>query len=350
MVRETLYWIAGWTIVAVLRAADWGLSRLYAHLPTNWGHIAGETALDWYTCALLTIPYIALARYVVRRRFSALAAGAIFVAAIIAGFFLKYAIYLPLENAIFHSNYTYVYVIANDFFAVTFGNLATLAVVVAIEHSRVAREREVRASRLEAQLSMAQLQALRSQLDPHFLFNTLNAIASLISSDPQNAERMIVMLGDLLRAALSSDDTQEVQLRTEAAFIERYGALMHLRFGNRLSVNIDVPRELLDERVPHFLLQPLVENSVRHGMAPGNAPMTITVRARGENDMLRLDVVDDGAGLELDMPPHEGIGLGNTRRRLEQLYGRLATLEIAPAAGSGTAVVVRLPRRMVHAT
>jgi hypothetical protein len=138
MVREALYWIAGWTIVAILRAADWGFSRLYAHLPTNWGRIAAETAIDWYTCALLTIPYIVLVRYIVRHRFSALAAGTIYVFAIVAGFFLKYAIYIPIENAVFHSGYTYLYVLANDFFAVTFGNLATLAVVIAIEHSRVA--------------------------------------------------------------------------------------------------------------------------------------------------------------------------------------------------------------------
>jgi two-component system, LytTR family, sensor kinase len=160
---------------------------------------------------------------------------------------------------------------------------------------------------------------------------------------------MIVLLGDLLRAALSSDNTQQVQLRTEAEFIERYGQLMHLRYGDRLSVTLDVPGELLDEPVPHFLLQPLVENSVRHGMSPGNAPMTITVRARSEDDMLRLDVVDDGAGIASGTPAREGIGLGNTRRRLEQLYGRLATLEIGAAAGNGTAVVVRLPRRIVHA-
>lgn len=347
IIRESTYWFIGWTVVALIRASQWGLSNSYQRLPVHWGLIFAETALDWYTCALLTIPYIILVRRVAAARLPNALVGGIYCLAIIAGLFVKYAIYVPLENAIFHSNLTYWAAIVNDFYAVSFGNLATLAVVVAIEHSRVAQQREIRASRLEAELSQVQLQALRSQLNPHFLFNTLNAVASLIRSDPQAAEHMLVRLSELLRIALDASGTQEVRLKSEAEFLERYGQLMRMRFGDRLSIRMDVPPELLEDRVPHFLLQPLVENSVRHGMGSGRSSITITITARADRERLRVEIADDGRGLPRESI-REGIGLGHTRRRLKQLYGANASLDIGNRPGGGAAVTVTFPRRSLR--
>ncbi len=344
ILKETLFWIVGWGIVTSLRAAQWGFSAMYQKLPVRWGLIWGETALDWGTCALLTLPYVLLVRRVARARLGTLTTTAIYTGAIVIGLFAKYAMYIPLENAIFHSNYSYWFGIVNDFYSVSMGNLATLAVIAAIEHSRVAQERQLRASRLEAQLSQAQLEALRSQLSPHFLFNTLNAIASLVRTDADAAEQMLIRLSEMLRMALDSD-AQEVHLAAEADFLERYRDIMRMRFGKSLSINVDMSDDVLNERVPHFLLQPLVENSVRHGMDSGRSSIAITVSARTERDRLRLDVVDNGKGLSLDIPLREGIGIGHTRRRLEQMYGALASLTIANRPEGGTAVTVELPRR-----
>ncbi len=217
-----------------------------------------------------------------------------------------------------------------------------LGVGLALDFYRKFRERELRASHLEAQLSRAQLQVLKMQLQPHFLFNTLNAISALIHQDIELADRMIARLGELLRSTLENAGTQEVTLRQELAFIEPYLEIEKARLGPRLAVAVEVDPALMDALVPNLILQPLVENAIRHGIAPRAGPGRIEIRAARERDLLQLTIRDNGRGLSSNY--REGVGLANTRARLSQLYGR-AQLRMENHPDGGLTVTVALPFR-----
>ena len=204
------------------------------------------------------------------------------------------------------------------------------------------REREAQASRLAAQLAEARLSALRMQIHPHFLFNTLNAIAVLVrEQQTATATRMLELLGDMLRRVLAADGQNDVPLATEIAFLEQYLAIEQVRFADRLHVTWTIDDAVRSARVPIFILQPLVENAVRHGVMPRAAGGRITITARPVDDRLELIVEDDGVGLRDGQS--EGVGLGNTRERLRTMYGHRATLNIETAASRGVRVVIGLP-------
>jgi LytS/YehU family sensor histidine kinase len=183
------------------------------------------------------------------------------------------------------------------------------------------------------------------QLNPHFLFNTLHAISALVHKDVEAADRMIARLSDLLRYALESTDAQEVPLRQELGFLNRYLEIEQTRFGDRLTVRLDIAPETLDALVPNLVLQPLVENAIRHGIEPRAKPGRIDLRARRENGRLKLEVCDNGVGLPSGRIPEEGVGLSNTRARLQQLYGEGHCFELGDAPGGGLMVSVELPFR-----
>ncbi|MEO5799358.1 MAG: histidine kinase, partial [Gemmatimonadales bacterium] len=212
-----------------------------------------------------------------------------------------------------------------------------------------ARDRERRAAQLRADLAQSRLQALRGQLHPHFLFNTLNTIAALVHRDPDGAERVTSRLGDLLRETLQEDGETEVPLRRELTFLERYAEIQQTRFADRLSVVIEVPAEALDALVPSLILQPLVENAIRHGIEPRAAKGTVRVSARRNGHRLELEVHDDGVGIAADGGNGHGtsgcgVGLRNTRMRLQELYGETNhAFTIGPALGGGTVASVSLP-------
>ena len=212
------------------------------------------------------------------------------------------------------------------------------------------RERERQAAQLEARLAEAQLEALRAQLHPHFLFNTLNGIAALVREGSNRAAvDMLAGLSDLLRHALANAGRQEVPLREEMEFLELYLGIQQMRFRDRLRVTLDAAPDTLDALVPNLILQPLVENAVRHGVAARDRVCTVTVGARREGDRLRLIVADDGPGLPDYLPPGRegGIGLANTRARLAQLYGTAHTFAIRnrEGAGGGVEAALTLPLR-----
>ncbi|HEX8696161.1 MAG TPA: histidine kinase [Longimicrobium sp.] len=211
-----------------------------------------------------------------------------------------------------------------------------------LEYFRRLRERELAAARLEGELSRARLRALKAHLQPHFLFNALNTVASLVRRDPEAAEEMIGDLSDLLRASLAHEHTQEVTLREELATLEPYLRIQQARFGERLEVVRRVEASALDARVPHLVLQPLVENAMRHGVArrPGRGRVEVCVGREG--GVLRLRVADNGPGFPLAY--REGVGLGSTRARLRHLYGG-ERLTIRPAPGGGAVVELELPFR-----
>jgi signal transduction histidine kinase len=211
----------------------------------------------------------------------------------------------------------------------------------AVRYHRETRERDLRAANLETALSQSQLSMLRAQLNPHFLFNTLNSIAVLLRHDPARAEDMVHRLGDFLRASLDGDEGQLSTLAAELARLRDYVDIEQERFHDRLTVRFDVPKDTLDALVPTFLLQPLLENAIRHGVAPRPGPVTVMVTAQRAGERLRLIVRDNGAGLREQVT--EGTGLTNTRRRLDVLYGADASLRLTSPDEGGTEAVVDIP-------
>jgi two-component system, LytTR family, sensor kinase len=223
---------------------------------------------------------------------------------------------------------------------------ALLALVwYAVAYADDARERAVRAARLESQLSGARLQLLRTQLQPHFLFNTLNTVSGLMADDIRGARVMLSRLAELLRASLDRFDEQEIPLGDEVALARQYVGIQEVRFGDRLDVRFDVVPEAADALVPAFLLQPLVENAIRHGIEARARGGRIAVTGAVDGGELVVAVEDDGPGVARPaaMPNGSGVGLANTRARLRQLYGDAQRLELADAPGGGLRVVVRVP-------
>lgn len=218
-----------------------------------------------------------------------------------------------------------------------------LAVVHAIDYYAKYRDREVRASQLEARLAEARLAALKRQMNPHFLFNALNSISALMYVDREAADAMLARLSELLRLALDADGEQEVPLARELAMLSRYLEIEKIRFEDRLRVEIDVAPALLEARVPALSLQPLAENAIRHGISRLPEGGTLRVRGARENGHLRLVIEDDGPGPAPGAG--EGIGLANLRARLAELYGPEQRLELAGRPGGGTTVEVRIPWR-----
>jgi LytS/YehU family sensor histidine kinase len=202
----------------------------------------------------------------------------------------------------------------------------------------------MQAARLEAQLSEAQLGALRMQLNPHFLFNSLNAITVLVrDGDTIAASRMLELLSEVLRQVLRSEPGHETALADELDFIGRYLEIEKVRFSDRLRPRIEADPGIAWAAVPRFILQPLVENALRHGISRRSDAGLLEVNAAREGNELVLRVRDDGPGLQTDAKPAAGVGLLNTRLRLEALYGERGRLEIVDAAGGGVIVTVRLP-------
>jgi LytS/YehU family sensor histidine kinase len=207
-----------------------------------------------------------------------------------------------------------------------------------------ARDRETQAVRLAAQLSEARLGALRMQLHPHFLFNSLNAITVLVrDGDTATASRMLELLSEVLRQVLRTEGGHETTLSGELDFVERYLAIEQVRFSDRLQVRLDAPSKLSRAAVPHFLLQPLVENALRHAVARVPGVGLVEITANRDRDMLVLTVRDNGPGLSAPAESATGVGLANTRARLLELYGEAGSLDVANAPGSGVIATVRLP-------
>jgi two-component system, LytTR family, sensor kinase len=204
---------------------------------------------------------------------------------------------------------------------------------------------ELRMERLERRFTEARLNSLRMQLDPHFLFNALNTISSQVDRDPRMARTMIERLGDLLRRSLELRDKEEIPLAEELAFLEHYLAIQRIRFGTRLKIEIDVDAAVRYAPVPCLILQPLVENAIRHGVSPRASGGRVVVSARGVDDQLQIRVADDGVGLPAgwSLESSSGIGLSLTRDRILGLYPGTGELVVRPGAAGGTEVSLTLP-------
>jgi LytS/YehU family sensor histidine kinase len=221
--------------------------------------------------------------------------------------------------------------------------LAWSLLYLGIQASLALEAEKARASRAEALAHEAQLRALRSQLEPHFLFNTMNALSTLVSAgENQRALDMIRSLSDFLRATLDNLEAPEVSLAEELDLTRQYLAIQKARFGDRLRLDIDAGPGVLSGRVPTLILQPLVENALKHGVLPRESGGSVCVAAHRTGDHLEISVVDDGPGLR-DGDFHKGVGLRNTEARLRELYGSSAVLSLGPGPAGGLAATLRIP-------
>lgn len=324
--------------------------RLSTHPLTWWEAVRAELP-DWYLWGALALVVRALSRrFRIDRENWERAVPIHLGTSLTLGFLhlvLAAAIQLLLQGA---AAYPFLPRLVDNFAASYHWNLliywAIVALVHARDYARDAQQHAVRAAQLEASVAEARLQALTQQLRPHFLFNTLNAIAELIHEDPDTAERMVGRLADLLRRTLETDGTAEVPLTNELELVDRYLDIQAVRFQDRLRVRWEVAGDARRAQVPAMILLPLVENAVRHGVATRTGPGVLGIRARRDAETLRLEVWDDGPGLSESAAAgsaRPGIGLANTRARLAQLYGAAQGLELVDGDPRGLVVRLSLP-------
>ncbi len=343
-----VWWIASFgtaTAFAFLYTAQTIVRLSYSDASINLGRIVSLALADWYTCALFfPLFVVAIRRWPLDWQHLPTRLP-LHIGLLLAATVGKYAIYLPIRAALTDSTQPpFVQGVAMSAIseAIAFGCVA--AVLHAIEFYRRYRERETYSLQLQARLSDAQLRALRAQLNPHFLFNTLNAATTLLHRDPDGADAMLTRLGELLRLTLRADPEHETALHEEVALLDRYLDIMRIRFSDRVTVTSRVSPAVANALVPSFILQPIVENAFEHGVARLQRPGVIEIAARADDDTLVLVVRDNGLG-----PAHAagegGVGLENTRRRLAELYGDRASLQLLSAPDAGTTVEVRLPLR-----
>jgi two-component sensor histidine kinase len=226
-----------------------------------------------------------------------------------------------------------------------FAYIALIGLAHAGVFHRRYREREQQATLLASRLNEARLHALQAQLQPHFLFNTLNGIATLLRRDPAKAEDMLLSLSELLRIALNSSQRQEIPLREEMDFLGRYLAIQKMRFGDRIEVVEEIEPTAMDCLVPALLLQPLVENAIRHGLEPSVRQGLLRITGSRDGEWLRLTVEDNGVGLEPGVSNCTGVGLANARERLATLHGAAHEFELVEREQGGVAVKIKLPAR-----
>jgi two-component system, LytTR family, sensor kinase len=213
---------------------------------------------------------------------------------------------------------------------------------------RQSRDSEQRIARLNAELSQAQLQALKMQLHPHFLFNTLNSISSYLRKDVETADEMIGRLGDFLRITLQNSGAQEIELEKELNFLKQYLAIEQLRFQDRLNTAFDIDPDTANALVPNLILQPIVENAVRHGVAAKTGMGMIKISTKRDNSKLQIVISDNGPGVSEQM--NQGIGITSTRNRLEQMYGAQGVFHITNQSEGGAIAVLEMPFRESEAT
>jgi signal transduction histidine kinase len=336
--------VAAYTVLLVLSVGDHALYFVQDGRAIPWASVIYGRALEEYTCALGVVPVFWLVeRFPIDLNHWAKNTP-VLVVAIFALAFLKYVIFYPLFIAAWHLAPAQV-PIAMTYntieVALDFVNVAIVA--HAVMFYQRSRERERSEAALRVRLSQAQLEALKSQLHPHFLFNTLNSVAALMHWDVAAADEMVTQLSELLRETLRHPGTHEIPLSEEIALIERYLCIVSARFQDRLTVVYDVAPDVRTALVPHFILQPLVENALEHGIALEPGPGRVAISAGRDGDRLRIAVVDDGPGLEPGATNGNGVGLANTRARLAELYGEQQAVILEAASPKGTRVTVELP-------
>lgn len=351
---QWLGYFAIWTLIGLAFAGQSYLARAESGSAITWRFALGRNLVDWYIFAALSLPVLWLARRIPieladwKRRVTIHAVASILFSML--WMVIRALLVTTLELTEGQGQLQFWAAFKYALVATFFFNVLLYWVIITLTHTlqlyRRSREREVRAAELEARLSQARLQALQMQLNPHFLFNTLHAISSLMHKDVEAADRMLIRLGDLLRYALDSTHEQEVPLRRELDFLDRYIEIEKTRFGDRLTVSKNIAPDTVDALLPNLLLQPIIENAIQHGIEPHARPGRIELKSSRVGNALHLEVRDNGDGLPSGAALEEGIGLSNSRARLQQLYGAHSRFELRNAVEGGLAVTIVIPFRL----
>ena len=338
--RARRLWLLGtltWVTLGLMSAAQQATWRALTGRPVNWLFIVPNSLADWLTCGMFTPAFYWMVRRFPIRGERWWARLPVHLAASFVFVLLKVSIYHPLFNALNPTEpRPWSMILFGGFYADMLAYWASVGVIHAIEYYRESRERELETTRLA-------LENLRAQLQPHFLFNTLQSISTLIHRDAAAADRMLTDLSELLRLSLRSSASQEVPLRDELGFLDRYLDIMRVRFGDRLRILVDAAGDVRDALVPSLVLQPIVENAITHGMADRPDVGHVSVRARRNGPALWLEVSDDGPGLTAPAGNGNGIGLANTRERVARLYGTSGSVDLL--TDRGLTVRISIPFR-----
>ena len=335
--------LAVYTVLGLLFTSQVWIDYAYARHQLTWWRAMGVALADWYLWAMLTpgVAWLARRFRIDRRRWIG-SLGVLVPASLLITVAKQLADTLSARAISGVARAPFSIMKVHVSFLTCW---AIVGVTYSIEHYRKYRERELRAAHLETALARAQVQSLRMQLNPHFLFNTLNAVAALMREDVEAADVMIARLGDLLRVTLATADVHEVTVAREIELVQMYLDIQQARMGDRLTTRISAAPDVLEAAVPTLLLQPLVENAIRHGAAARPGPAIIDVAASRVGDTLVIVVADDGPGPPETIRP--GHGLQNTKTRLAAACGPLANLELTRRPGGGALVRVTLPIRLV---
>ena len=354
--RELLLIFAFWTFIATLSAVNRALDpRGFGfQLSSPAGPIALEYIESWLWAVITPVVFLLTQRFPVERSRWLARIGTLLVIGIVIAIAVDLAMdYARIEIlARVPSRRPRVFSPKDAILRVRFVNqlIVYLAVLIAgyarnfylrdLTRQREAVALEARASELQAQLAAARLDALRMQLNPHFLFNTLHAVSALVERDPGGVRRMIARLSELLRHTIEARGADEVPLRDELEFLRRYIEIMEIRFQGRLTVTVNAGDRSLEALVPNLILQPIVENALEHGASRASGQGEVTIDAKVDGDDLVVTVQDNGPGLE---STGEGVGLRNTKARLDQLYGDPASLTLISPAAGGVLATLRVP-------
>ncbi len=346
-----------WTVIGLSFASQFYLSsHLFGYYTVTWKQAISITLGDWYVWAFLSLPIIWLARHFPLHRRHWFRLLVIHIAAslvICVAYVLIRAAVGQLQNPLLGMTTTFWGTVEQLFLKNSLLNLLIYWIIVSVSHAfdyyRKFRDREVATADLERRLAEARLMALQMQLNPHFLFNTLHTISALVHKDPDEAEEMIARLSELLRLALENTEANELPLREELEFLDRYLEIEQTRFGDRLKVARDIAPETLDALVPNLLLQPLVENAIRHGVERNAQAGVVELRAWREDDRLCCEVSDNGPGAASGETIRLGVGLSNTRARLQHLYGNRQHFQLRNRSAGGLTVSLSLPFRTAAA-
>lgn len=338
--RELAIIFAFWTLLAVLSSANWLLDpRGPGFRPIDpSGPVIVAFIESWTWAALTPLIFRLSSRFSLARAPLLIVTGIVIAMAVFLLLtFARQVVFAPLH----HRPYRGLSDLGRlRFVPQLLFYFAILAAGFAREYFLRDQERQAHAVQLQAQLAEARLDALRMQINPHFLFNTLNAVSALVDRDPSGVRKMIARLSELLRTTTDSRAADEVPLRQELQLLDRYIEIMEIRFQGRLRVERDIDPATLDALVPNLILQPIVENALEHGASRATGEGVVRVAARRDGDQLRVTVHDNGPGVGVN---REGVGLANTRARLAQLYGANGSVTLTSGAGGGAVADVVLP-------
>ena len=354
-VTRWLFAFLFWTFVGLFFSTQvYLLIHVVEGRPFSFAKAVRSTLPDWYLWAFLAIPIVRLSqRYPLETKTWR---ESIWIHLPASAAFATFHIALAVSSLLFFealdgNSHSWVEKFEFNFIWYFHYDVLTYWAILGFAHAvqfyRSFQERRVAALQLQAQLSEAQLQALKMQLHPHFLFNTLNSMSSLLQRsgsqhpDVKTAKKMIVRLADFLRLTLQNSGAQDVALQQELEFLRCYLEIEKVRFQDRLTVNMDIAPETLQMRIPNLILQPIVENAIRHGIAPRSTPGVLDIRTIRKNGTLQVRIRDNGAGLPEDF--QAGVGLSNTLSRLQQSYGDSFRLVLENSDTGGAEVVMEIP-------